>query len=352
MKNEMIKWITGAALLLNGAAGAQTETNRITELEQRLSAMQAELDQLNQPSGLMTELGSRLQFEFLLEAETFYAQSAGESESDLTLATAEIAVDAEITEGVSAHLGLLWEEDLTTDDNLDEAYVTFGATDDLPYYLTVGKTYLPFGNFSSAFISDPLTLELAEINETAALIGYANGRVEVAAGAFKGDSEETDTLENWVVSITATPCSHSEIGIYWISDLVETDGLEAFVDAEKEAGAGVFLNAHIGDVMVNAEFLTALSDIETAAGDLKPSAYNVEASMPITDQLTLGAKFEGSNDFYADLGADKFADKQYGIVAAYAINEYVTVAGEYLHAEGLDDNEDGDLATVQLSVVF
>lgn len=360
------KVMTG--LMILGAAfngTAQSEGARVTALENRLSQIQLELDQLKNttaqaPSSELVELSndvwSRLAFGGALEAEAFYGETGGESESDLTLATAEFTIDAAITEGVSAHVGLLWEEDDTEENNLDEAYVTFGATEDMPYYLTVGKMYLPFGNFESAFISDPLTLEMAEINESAALAGFANDLVEANVAVFNGDADEDSSLENLVASVTITPAENIAVGAYWISDLLETDGFEDFADAlpsyEKEAGAGVFLNAQFGEVALNAEYVTALSDIDTGAGKVQPSTYNIEASMPLTDNVEIGAKFEGSDEFYATIGADKFADRQYGVVAAYAVNDYVTVAGEYLHAEGLDDDEDGDLVTMQLALEF
>lgn len=366
MKTNMIKWVAGATLVLGGVAGIHAaETNRVTVLEQRLSAIHAELNQLKGGSELeppselaaaAADIWSRLQFGLALESEAFYGESAGESESDLTLATAAFVVDAEIAEGINAHVGLLWEEDDTETNNLDEAYVIFGATENNPYHLTVGKMYLPFGNLSSAFISDPLTLELAEISESAALVGYGNDFVSVMAGVFNGDADEDSSLENLLASITITPVENLEFGAYWISDLLETDGLEGFAAAlpayQKEAGAGIFLNAQLGEVTVNAEYVTALSDIDTGSGEVKPSAFNIEASTPVSDKVTVGVKFEGSDDFYGDLGADKFADEQYGLVAAYSVNDYVTVTGEYLHAEGLDDDEDGELATVQLAIAF
>lgn len=343
-------------------ATAQENGTRVTELEKQLSGIRAELNQLKSQqdaSSLMDGIGnvaSRLEFAGALEMEAFHAKSAGESDSDLTLATAEFTIDAAMADGINAHVGLLWEEDDTEENNLDEAYVTFGATEDQLFSMTVGKMYLPFGNLSSVFISDPLTLELAEINESAALVGYGNDFVQVTAGIFNGDADEESALENGIVSVTFSPCDYFELGAYWISDLLETDGLEDFAAAlpsyDKQGGAGVFLNAKLGEVAFNAEYVTALDSIETGVGDVKPSAYNIEASLPVTDQVEVGVKYEGSDEFYADLGAAKFADEQYGLVAAYAVNDHVTVAGEYLHAEGLDDDESGELVTVQLAIAF
>ena len=154
------------------------------------------------------QIWNRLDVNFLMEVEGFVAKSGDVSESDITLATVELTMGAEIVEAVSGHLGLLWAEDDTEENILDEGYITFGATETIPFYATAGKMYLPFGNFESVFISDPLTLELAEINQSAALAGYGNNWIDLKAGAFNGDFEEdTDdnTIDDAFASITFLP---------------------------------------------------------------------------------------------------------------------------------------------------
>lgn len=360
MRNKTIKWMASAVIALCGAAGVEA----MDSVESRLTALQSEINQLkaaqasnrSERISQVDQLTSRLEFNALLEIEAFQEKSAGRSAGDLTLAAAELTLDAEITKDISAHVGLLWEEDGTEENNLDEAYIIWGATGEIPCYLSAGKMYLPFGNFESAFISDPLTLELAEIRESAALSGYKNDFVAACAGVFNGDANDDSKLENIVVSVSVTPTKNITLGAYWISDLLESDGLEGIATAlpsyEKATGAGGFLNARLGPLAFNAEYVTALSDIDTGAGDIQPAAFNIEASLPVSEKTTVGVKFEGSDEFYADIGADKFADKQYGVVAAYAVNEYLTIAGEYMHAKGLDDNKSGDLATVQFALAF
>lgn len=309
-----------------------------------------------------TECWDRLSIGFLMELEAFAAESGGVSESDLTLATLELTVDADIVEGVSGHLGLLWEEDDTEDNILDEGFLTFGATDSIPFYLTAGKMYLPFGNFESVFISDPLTLELAEIRESAALVGFANDWVDVNAGAFNGDFQDDtddDTIDDAFASIACAPCEDLVFGACWLSDLLDTDGFETFADALAGVGmyeachaAGVYVNAQIGPVTVNAEVVGAVEKIDVPGDKLRPLAYNIEASVPVHEKVAVGAKFEGSDDFFGDVGAEKWADEQYGFVASYALNDHITLSGEYLHAEGLDDDNSRDQATVQVAVVL
>lgn len=310
-----------------------------------------------------SEFWDRLDLNFLMELEAFAAESAGVSESDITLATVELTADADVTAGVSGHLGLLWEEDVTEENILDEGYLSFGSTESVPFYLTAGKMYLPFGNFESVFVSDPLTLELAEIRETAALVGYATGWVDFNAGAFNGDSgdgSDDNTIDDAFASISFMPIDGIVFGAYWLSDMLEADGLEGLVDSALDAGyayeatggAGAFLNARIGPVVVNAEYVAALETIDFPGGGQRPAAYNIEASLPVHEKVAMGVKYEGSDDFHADLGTDKFADHQAGFVVSYAPNDHVVLSGEYLHAEGLDDDASGDQVTVQVALVL
>ncbi len=301
---------------------------------------------------------------FLMELEGFAARSGDASESDIALATVELTVDAEVVDGVAAHLGLLWEEDDTEENILDEGYITFGATETIPFYTTAGKMYLPFGNFKSAFISDPLTLELAEINQSAVLAGFGNSWVDLNVGAFNGDFEEdTDdnTIDDAFASIAFIPVEGVVFGAYWLSDILEADGYEDFVNGAVAAGyaydatggAGAFLNARFGSVALNAEYVAALEKLDLPGLRLLPMVYNIEASMPIVEGLSVGVKLEGSDDFYSDFGTTpvgKWADWQAGFVVSYDLNEHVTLSGEYLHADGREDDESGDMATMQIAM--
>jgi len=309
---------------------------------------------------LPQDLWKRITVGFLLEIEGFAGQVGDESKSDIVLATAEATADAVIVDGVLAHLGLLWEEDDTEEDNLDEAYLTLGATESIPFYLTAGKLYLPVGNFESAFISDPLPLELAEIRESAALAGYANDLLNINAGAFNGDFNEVgsdDTVDAGFASIMFSPTETLVFGAYWFSDLLDADGFESVagdpaVDYDTYAAAGAFMNATIASLVLNAEYVAALESIDLPSGGQRPSAYNVEASMPLCKTVSGGIKLEGSDGFYAAVGTDKFPDWRSGFVVSYTLNPNIVFSGEYLHAEGLDNDESGDMVTLQVAVVL
>lgn len=312
----------------------------------------------------------------LLEAEGGYAKVGGESESDIILATVEFKLEAAVTDWLRGNLGLLWEEDSREDDNVDEGFITLGASESVPFYLVAGRFWQPVGNFESVFISDPLTLELMEMNQTAAMIGYGNSWVDANVGAFKGDTKagfEIDddgntnsvsdaTISDFYASVTFTLSEQVQCGAYWLSDMMETYNygsvgslISDLPGYEKVGGSGAYLNLYLGRFTINAEFASALDAYELSGEKYAPAAYNLEGSYQVNDQVVVGLKYEGSQDLYAGYNrtllevGDKYPGQAYGAVVSCGFHENASVAAEYLRIEELDDDANGHLFTVQLA---
>ncbi len=323
--------------------------------------------------GWATNTFQSLEFGVLLEVEGFASKIGGENQSDILLATAAFDVEAVMNEWLMGHVGLLWEQYSREDDNIDEAYIALGASESIPFYLVAGRFYQPVGNFESAFISDPLTLELAEMNQVSAMIGYENPWVDLNVGAFRGDVKEgvatgdggDSTIDDFYASITLAPIEQIKLGAYWFSDLMETYNLSRVGEEianlpgyEKDGGAGAFANLYLGPVTFNAEYVSAIEGYQLGGGRYVPAALNLEGSVQVHEKVVVGLKFEASNDLYAvyDRAVLEFGDKlpgqSYGIVVSYAFHDHATVAAEYLHVEELDNDAHGNLATVQLGLAF
>jgi len=304
----------------------------------------------------------------LVEAEGGYAKVGGESESDIILATMEFRLEAALTDWLRGNLGLLWEEDSREDDNVDEGFITLGASESIPYYLVIGRFWQPVGSFESAFISDPLTLELMEMNQTAAMIGYGNSWVDANVGAFKGDTKAgildgDTTVSDGFASVAFTPADPVQCGAYWLSDMMETynygsvGGLISDQPGyEKVGGAGAYLNLYLGRFTIYAEFASALDAYKLGGEEYTPAAYNLEGSYQVNDQVVVGIKYESSEDLYAGYNrtlsavGDKYPGQAYGTVVSYGFHENASVAAEYLRVEELDDDANGHLFTVQLAL--
>lgn len=326
-----------------------------------------------QVPGWPTNTIKSLDYGVLLEVEGFGSRIDGENESDIVVATVAFDLEMAVNDWMLGHVGILWEQNSREDDNVDEAYLAFGASESIPFYLVAGRFYQPVGNFETAFISDPLTLELIEMNRTAGMVGYANSWIDLNAGAFNGDTKKgvaadeggDSTLSDFYASAFLTPVEQLKFGAYWLSDLMETynygnigDDIADLPGYEKVGAAGVYANAYLGRLTINAEFASALDEYMLGGGQYMPMAYNLEGSVQVHEQVVVGLKFEGSEDLYAAYDrtiakyGDKFPGRAYGAVVAYQFLEYAKVAAEYMHLEELENDGRGDLVTVQLGLEF
>ena len=308
----------------------------------------------------------------LIEAEAGYATfdpadpgANSEDESDVVLATVELGVDVDIAKHVTGHVLLLWEEDDTEPMDVDEAFITLDGKDVCPLYLSVGKLYVPFGNFESHFISDPLTLELGETRESAIQAGFVSDLFQLSAALFNGDIDETgedNHVDSFVAAATFTlpedaagPIGVAG-GLSYISNLADTDGLEGETPgqvADRVGGFSAFVSLSLADLFfLEAEYLTALDDF--APGELSfdgggaaaPKAWNLELAWATTEQLEVAVKYEGGDDL-----GDFLPEQQWGAAASYALFENTCLAVEYRHGE-FETDDTQDVLTAQLAVAF
>ena len=290
-----------------------------------------------------------------------------EDSSDIVLATVELGIDAEITKHVSGHILFLYEED-DTDLEVDEGIISINGEDVLPLYLNAGQMYVPFGNFESHMISDPLTLDLGETRESAVIAGFATDWLDISAGVFNGDSDETnedDKIESYVAAAVLTLPEGTvsgfglSAGASYISNIGDSDSLQEDIAAgpvtikDYVAGYSAFLSISALDrFFFNAEYLTAADEFE--AGELsfdgglkfKPSTWYVELAVGVTDDLEIAVRYEASDD-----GGDFLPEKRYGATVIYGLFENTSLGLEYLSGKFKNDDE-VDIITAQLAIEF
>lgn len=294
----------------------------------------------------------------LIEVEAYFGEEDGEDVSDVVLATFELGADVTFKEWINGSALLLWEEDDTEPVELDEGEITIGKCGKYPFYFKGGKIYVPFGNFETHLISDPLVLELAETRESALLAGYCSEYFEVCAGAFNGTLDDDDALKSHVASLTVTPEENVTIGVFWISALGESDGLEETISNtdntltyDETGGIGGFVSAQIGVIAIGGEYITALEpfDMGVLGGEeeLQPSAWNAEVALCFRGcSSEIALRSEGSDEFPG------FPEIQYGVGASTRIAESAILAAEFLHGEFDDDIEDRNIFTMQAALEF
>jgi len=348
---------------------AQGLPERVRRIEEKMEQKQ---------EGLLAKWADKITLSGLIEGEACYEDydyddpaTDDEDSSDITLATVELAVDVDLVKHVKGHVLFLWEEDETEPVDVDEGYITLDGEDVVPLYLNVGKLYVPFGNFESHFISDPLTLELGETRESALTVGCKNEWMDVSVSAFNGDIDEVgedNHIETYVASASfSVPEKLSSnfgirAGVSYISNIADTDGLgdEITEDAggnkyikDYVEGLSAFLSISFMDkLFLECEYLGALDEFEAGelsfdnGKEIQPETWNIELAYAATDRLEVAVKYEGGDDL-----GDVLPEDQYGAAVSYSLFENTSLSLEYLHGEFENDDE-RDLITTQLAVEF
>jgi hypothetical protein len=238
---------------------------------------------------------------------------------------------------------------------IDEATMTLGAVPTEPWYVTAGRTNLPFGEFNSHFRNDPVTQVLGEIfgNEVAA--GYETDFLEVtvAAGGGKSDSKSY----SWVGNVTFSPMKDMDMGFFWTSDLTRSTEIAQLIQdyqtqnpgsvSEIPAvhGMGTFMSMHSGGYTIDLEYIAALGQFEAGLlsdDKVRPWAWNFEATVRPTPPWEVGLRLAGSS------GIPNSPTSQYGLETSYGFTRRVALSLEYLRGSYDGDTGDSDLITAGL----
>ena len=295
-------------------------------------------------------------------------------ESDITLATVEVAIDAKIHPFIQGHILFLWEEDKTEDIKhfLNEGTITISNPDKSPYYLTVGKIFLPFGSFETVFITDPMTLELGKINETVAQIGHQMGNTDISFGYFNGDKDKTGRNNKIKCYFANLSTTYSEnpynltMGASYLSNMADTDGLESAIDAidpntgveinNYVQGIGIFIKVNMSSLFFSAEYLAAMENFENGLfmDSLRPQTYNLELGWRTPEKTFMTLKYEKAKDMEINDGFN-FPKKRYGICLTHILSDNTYLNIEYLREKYYNEilhKGKNDIIAIQLAINF
>lgn len=361
--------LTGFLLWTAPVMAADLETNpEIRNLEKRIESLEAKSGTTTHDEDEGVDFGrisKYITLHGILETEASYTSpDDGDDESDLTLATAELSIEATMNEYVGGHLTLLYEEEEGEDDDVDVDEAVISLTYPREVFggqtpsLHVGRMYVPFGMFNSYMVSDPLTLELGETQDTAALFALEGELWAFKVGIFDGEVDadgDKNHIDNFVASLEMMPMENLAFGVSYINDLAESDaGLVEDDDfySDNVAGSSIFLSAQYAQFGLEVEYLTALDDfdddddlIDEVTGD-RPEAWNLELAWMPTAKLQFAARYEQANDILDDV-------ERYGATVAYGFNEYASIALEFLRAEAdVEEDDTFDVVTAQLALEF
>lgn len=385
MMKVMLCLLVSGALFSLPALAAEISNH---ELGERLKQLEEKMEQGILPG----DWARRITLSGVIEVEASYEKTnfAGsdvedEDSSDFSLATVELGVDADIVKHVSGHILFLYEdgEDIT----VDEGFILLDGKDVLPLYLKAGEIYVPFGNFESHMISDPLTLELGETRETAVQAGFEVNGFYGSVYAFNGDIDkdgDDSHIDNYGADAgyaMATDSFNMDIGVSWINNIADSGGYRDRVDEEAEEaeamgfafafrdyvpGIGAHAIFNVGPAILIGEYVALLEEPEWNLSDMVPgslaalglgpvykgkkiSAWNIELGYTIElygKETSLAIAFQGTKD-----AENWLPEKRYMGSIGVCIFNGTTLALEYLHDEFETDDET-DVLTAQLAIEF
>lgn len=369
--NFVLSLITALMLVLISTFPGFCASN--VELEERI-------EKLEQKAGTATgdsplgQISEWVTISGAIEIEAGFAShddADDTDESDISLATAELGIEAKPQEWLTGFVLFSWEDE---DDKVivDEAHITLGATDDIPYYLSAGKLYVPFGTFETMMISDPITLDIGEIVDNAAQVGIEIHGFQAAAYAFNGDVDEAgddDTIQSFGFSAgyaMETDSFSFDLGADWISNILESGVLRDAIDGvdldEYVPGVAIHAIFNFGPFSLMGEYVTMTDDAKAVGGVVaveELSAYALEAGYTFDVsgfETTVAIGYQASDTDNAGAYDDFPESKILGSVGV-GITDKLSVACEYSKAENYSASEGGDgdeidTFTIQLAFEF
>ncbi|MBV5319092.1 MAG: LbtU family siderophore porin [Desulfobulbaceae bacterium] len=307
---------------------------------------------------------------------------AGTHTSAFVLDTVELIMDVKVTDWATGKIVVDYDGDDEDRLYIDEAHITLGKTESFPFFLTGGKVYAPFGDFSTNMIQDPLTLTLGEIVEKGAIAGFEHNGFTGTVFAYNGIDEndpadpdpKNDTINGYGASLAYSYEKEEaavNAGISWVNNIASSGGISDWLPtasngetmlSESVSGLSLNLGGKYGPFSLLTEYTTALDSFTAAelpygAGEgAEPRAWNSELAYT-TALLNKETVFAIGYQKSWEAVALALPEQRYSTSAAMNIFDGTTVILEYyldkdysLSDGGTDD--DGYGFTTRLAYEF
>ena len=366
---EELKGMAGKGVQAS-ATGTTTHAKQHSEAKQgtgpSVGAVPAWVDRINLGGVVEVEAGTTS------NADGDYA-TRGDDGSAVTLATVELSMEAAINELVNAHIVLLHEDGGGTPLDVDNATMTIGNLEKFPVYLTVGRMAVPFGNFNSHMVSDPLTLAMGETLESAMQVGFEAHGFNGSVYLFNGDANRTgkdDLLDQFGANLGYSMEKNGlnlEAGISYINSIDDSDGVWGTVMANSAtvvdniSGLGVHGTVGYRGFSLIGEYVGATESFSPAELAWKnegaqPMSWNTELGYTLDlmgKESTVAIGVQGTDEAQA-LG---LPENRYLIAASVGIFDKTQLSFEWFYdkdyaANGGGSDNHANAATAQLAVEF
>jgi hypothetical protein len=355
----VIGWQAPALADTSADERLDTLEKRIQYMEQRVqnqdSTIRAKAQQIAALENSVDEDSwiNRVEIGGVVEIEASYNDTDGEpSTTDLSVATVELGMGAQVTDWVRADTTLLYEgEDLEVDSATISLMHPGG-----PWSVTAGKQGVPFGSYESQLVSDPLTLDVGETAENALVFGYEAGGLNAAAYLFNGTNSKgtADEIDNFGANIGYDMEGDNFAfsgSVGYINDISDSDTIQdAIANTNVDYVAGWTASALVttGPVTVIGEYVTA-TDTIAELGE-QPSAWNIEAGIgfeAFSRDATFAVAYQGTEE----AASLDLAEKRWLAGVSFELMENTSLGFELANETAYDGTESNTL-TGQLAVEF
>jgi len=263
----------------------------------------------------------------------------------------------ELTDRLNTQVLVNYEFDGTKRVFFEEVFAHYDFIEDGPWFIEAGRMEMPFGEYNSNFVEDPLTQVIGETYDGGAVFGYEDDALEVVVAGFKGDFEKANVL----ASVNFSQNDNLETGIYFSDNIGEAIELR---DIQREAllededgelvpnsvpGAGAFVAWNIHPFLIDIEFITALDSFHPGLLEddrRQPRAANVEIAFNHWKRWQFATRLETSKYL------PESPKWQYGVAASYGITENLILTGNYLRAEYREEPSKRNLIQIELIFEF
>ena len=119
---------------------------------------------------------------------------------DLNLGSSELDIAAILNNSVEGYMSIVYDDappDVggqrlsNSNINLNLGFINIGNLDKTPFYFTGGQIYVPFGRYSSAMVSAPLTMVMTRTKARPFILGYKSQKDSGLFAAIYGYKSDT-----------------------------------------------------------------------------------------------------------------------------------------------------------------
>ncbi|MBK1727030.1 LbtU family siderophore porin [Halorhodospira neutriphila] len=303
----------------------------------------------------------------LLEIEAGYEDPReGAAASDLAVATAELGATAQLQERTQATVVLLHEDGSDEEIEVDQAHIQMRDASGT-WGLRAGRLYLPWGDYTTYTVSDPLTLALGETRETAVEGTFRRGGLTARAYAYNGELQPDgeDRIDSAGASLAyRVPVGGATLTAQagYTSSLGDADELQAAIqDATDDSIVDETVGAWDASLRLEGDRLSLIGEYMAAVEAFPAASLGVsEAPRPRAGSLeaawhtqawqrkaTLAVGYQGTEE-----ATEAFGLPEERLVAAASV---LLRPATRLSLEWRSDDyaeADGDAVTAQLALTF